>query len=62
MESDKTFERCSYEYSVNPQKYLLVMTNIAMENGPFRGDLPFQIVIIHIDVELTEGTLVDREL
>ena len=62
MESDKDFEHCSYEYSVNQQKYLLVMTNIVMENRPFRGDLPIQIVIIHIDVELTAGALVDWEL
>ena len=27
--------------------YALVMTNIAMENGLFIGDLPIQIVIFH---------------
>ena len=31
--------------------------NIAMEHGPFIGDLPIQIVIFHSYVKLPEGTL-----
>ena len=33
----------------------LVMTNRTMENGPFIGDVPIQIVIFHSYVNLPEG-------
>ena len=35
--------------------YPLVMTNIAMENGPFVGDLPLQVVIFHSYVTLPDS-------
>ena len=36
-------------------KYPLVMTNIAIENGPFIVDLPLNMVIFHSYVSLPEG-------
>ena len=36
-------------------QYLSVMTNIAMENGPFVGDLPIQMVIFGSYVKFPEG-------
>ena len=43
------------KYDQDPQNYTLVMTNIAIENGPLCWIFPLKMEIFHSYVSLLEG-------